>query len=128
MNTLIFHVVGCDWSLSDFLASRGGVLTADNEVTLSKGLSWLRITRADEVINDYSGKNLDFLEGFGSERKSFIFEWRGDNLLGAFLDSIPVDKKIIVDNDMGLFIFFDLIRDKPISAWVRESFISTIRV
>lgn len=125
MNTLILHnIEGSNWSLAEHLVSLGGVSTGPDEITLSTDSSWIRLTWADDVIYDYDFSRLNLLKSFGAERKSFMVEWRGDDLLQNFIDSIPTDKKIVVDNDFGIFISLDLIRDKLLSTWIREKHLS----
>jgi hypothetical protein len=128
MNTLILHTNNSEWSPLDTLTSLGGTVSSSVGVVLHSDESWVRLLREDDVIHDYEGRDAELLATHINDRSSFIVEWRGDALLQKFLDALPTDKRVVVDNDHGVMVPFDLIRDQPVEKWIRERKISEIYV
>jgi hypothetical protein len=128
MNTLILHTENSEWSPLDTLISLGGAVDSSGGVVLHSDESWIRLFWEDDVIHDYEGRDAERLAAHIHNQSSFVVEWRGDALLQKFLDALPTDRRVVLDNDHGIMVPFDLIRDQPVEKWIRQRRISEIHV
>lgn len=129
MNTLILHIpLDQAWSPIDLLLSLGGVVNDAGSVVLTDQKSWVSVLRCDEVVNDYDESDRDFLGKIIADRRSFLIEWNEDDFLAKVLSRIPGFVGIVVDNDHGVIVPYDLVRDSSIESWIRQKSLSEISV
>jgi hypothetical protein len=120
MNTLILHAQSPHSDPFSVLATLGGIITGADEITLSVSGNWIRVTRADDVMNDYEQEEKSLIFSFFEKQRSFLVEWRGDSLLHEYLSALPKGNVIVVDNDHGIISPLDVVVDLQLAEWIRK--------
>jgi hypothetical protein len=120
MNGLILHTRQDEpLSLLDILIAFGGKKLDENVVVLDSDEQWLAVRYSSSVLNDYDN-DLHEVLALVEDPKSYLLEWRGDELLKEFLSKIPDDYFVVVDNDHGIISALQFVKKIPIEDWIRE--------
>lgn len=109
------------WVPEDWFTSQGGICLENGQITLEVDDSWVSIIRANEVISDFDGHEKSLIFDELDEPEIYLIEWRGNELLQSFINSLPTNVKILVDNDHGLICDVCFIKNYPVSEWLEKA-------
>ena len=113
-----------NWDPEAWLLSRGGkphsLPDGLSEISVQKDRHWLSFTHAPDILNDYDEEELDTLLSLIQPQKSYIVIWRNDEQLQWFIEAIPRQSPVVVDNDYGIICKLDDVQHLPLDEWIRR--------
>jgi hypothetical protein len=120
MNSLILLLDGqSGWSPEEWVLTHGGKRGMADEVVVGNVEEWLSVVCDEKVLNDYNDSELETLSTLLTTPIPFLIRWRGHKLVENLLNSIPKERKAIVDNDHGVITSLEAVRSLPIMSWSR---------
>lgn len=122
MNTLVLLLNReSAWSPETWATQHGGERGVGGQVMIEDQTGWLSVLRDDRVLDDYDDEERSELSVMLAQPAPFLLEWKGRGLVEALLRAVPIESGAVVDNDHGLLVPIQAIRDLPLGSWVRES-------
>ena len=109
-----------EWKPETWVTLMGGTKSQSGQFVVEISDSWIRIFRYDEVFDDYDESEERLVRSLVQDPVPYLIEWRGDELLGKFIEDFPIGEDAVVDNDHGLICNFSELRGKSTSDWLRE--------
>ena len=125
MNTLILHTrIQDQWDPEAWLLAQGGkqhhMPDGLKEISIQKDRHWLSFSHAPDILNDYDDDELDTLFSLIKPQKSYVVIWRNDEQLQWFIEAIPPQSPVVVDNDNGIICKLDEVQHLPLDEWIRR--------
>lgn len=122
MNAIVMHIAReGPWSPVLALIFMGGKAIEAGAAMSAGDSSWLSVRESHSVIHDYDEEDLKKLRSLVGDAKSYLVEWRGDEILQNFISSIGPKQYVLIDNDHGLMASLADVFDLPVEQWVRQS-------
>lgn len=119
MNTLILYIDRhSEWMPQNWIISLGGGNVCENQFNLEIGGELISVIPSVQVLSDLEEEELLKLHKIVAEPNAFIIEWRGNGLIEKFLESIPNNASVAVDNDHGLMVSVRDVLGKPLNSWI----------
>jgi len=120
MNTLILLLENeSSWSPLVWALEQGGESTEDGRVVIEGALGWLSIEPDQSVLDDFADEERADAVAALVDPALFVVEWRGDALIETFVRAVPIDCRVFVDNEHGVFAPVAAIRHLPFASWAR---------
>lgn len=122
MNSVILWVAIGEWEPDEWCLSVGGRRHENGKVMVEYDDDWLSVAREQDVVRDYDDSELEkVVELVRGEAELFVVRWRKGSIFQKMISSIPKDIRVVVDNDHGLIVPVDRIRDVPLENWIKSS-------
>lgn len=122
MNTLILLTNReSAWSPETWATQHGGERGIGGQIMIEGQSGWLSVLRDDRVLDEYDDEERSELSAMLADPMPFLLEWKGSDLVEALLRAVPLESGAVVDNDHGLLVPIEAIRDLPLGSWVTES-------
>ena len=122
MNTLVLLLNRDNaWSPEIWATQHGGERGVGGQIMIECPSGWLSVLRDDRIFDEYDAAERSELSAMLAEPKPFLLEWKGSDLVEALLRAVPLESGAVVDNDYGLLVPIQAIRDLPLGSWVRAS-------
>ncbi|AKJ30175.1 hypothetical protein [Caldimonas brevitalea] len=122
MNTLVLLLEqGSEWNPNIWAAENGGETGANGQIMIERSEGWLSVLRDDSVLNDFDEDERRRLSELLTEPAGYLIEWRDSALVEALLQAVPPQTRAVIDNDHGLLVPVQAVRERPFESWVRAS-------
>ena len=125
MNSLVFFTRRKGWKPEIWTTLMGGKVTESGQFVVETSDSWLSVYKYDEVFDDYDESEEQLIRSVIQDPVPYLIEWRGDELLGKFIDNFPIDEEAVIDNDHGLICSISELKGKSIRDWLRKRTVKT---
>lgn len=120
MNTLILLVDhDSSWSPLVWAADQGGEPAEDGRTVIADRRGWLAIHHDPNLLDDFGDEEKAEALAALEDPSIFVVEWDGDELVEAFIRTVPSHCRVFVDNDRQAFAPVTILRDIPFAAWAR---------
>lgn len=125
MNTLILHSSEPQhWNPEAWLLAQGGrphsMPDGSTEISVQKDRHWLSFSHVPDILNDYEDEERHALLALIEPKKSYVVIWRHDEQLQWFIEAIPQQSPVVVDNDHGIICKLDEVQHLPLDEWIRR--------
>lgn len=120
MNSLVLFVQESGWKPETWILLVGGARSETGQFVVENASSWLSVYKYDETFDDYDATEEQSVRAVMQDPIPYLIEWRGDELLEKFIENIPVDEEVIVDNDHGLICCVSKLKGLAVRDWVCE--------
>lgn len=120
MNTLVLLLNReTVWSPEIWAEQHGGKRGVGGQIMIERPSGWLSVLRDDSVFDEYDEDERTALSTMLAKPALFLVEWKGSDLVEALLRAVPFECGAVVDNDHGVIVPVQAIRDLPLESWVR---------
>jgi hypothetical protein len=105
---IFIHVPdAAEWSPEELALSLGGERTPFGEIVLRKENERLIVELYHDLMTEYEKDALDLLHSLVKNPVSYTVIWRDERLLEQFLNAIPRNLSVVIDDDYGNFVLLE---------------------
>ncbi len=121
MNTLVLLLDRkSEWSPLVWAKQQGGEIGVGGQVMIENPNGWLSVLRNDHVLHEYDEEERIVISRVLARPALFVVEWKGKYLVESLLQATPPRFGALVDNDHGVLVPIQEVRELPIESWARK--------